>query len=137
MVEFRSGIPTDAAFSSLDFFEGWPTRPDNERFMVALRGSYAVEVAISGDAVVGFVNAISDGVAAGFIPWLEVVPAHRNQRIGQELMARMRKRLSHLYSIDLVCDSALVPYYQKIGMSEIAGMGLRAPGNLGERSENL
>jgi hypothetical protein len=32
--------------------------------------------------------------------------------------------------VDLVCDPGLVLYFQKLGWAEIAGMGLRSPGNL-------
>jgi len=131
MIEYRSGLPDDVSFPTGSFFEGWPVRPDGELFAAALRGSYAVELAVDDGTVVGFVNAISDGVAAAFIPWLEVLPTHRGRGVGRELMRRIRERLSHVYSIDLVCDPALVPYYRGLGMAEIAGMGLRSPGNLG------
>jgi ribosomal protein S18 acetylase RimI-like enzyme len=104
-----------------------------EVFREALRGSYATEFALSGERVVGFVNAISDGVAAGFIPWLEVVPELRGRGIGTELVRRILHSLRHLYSVDLLCDPALVGYYRRFGLDEIPGMGLRAPGNLAGR----
>jgi GNAT superfamily N-acetyltransferase len=129
VIEYHSDLP-DAQFAAADFFEGWPARPDDDRFAAALRGSYAVEVAVDEGRVIGFVNAISDGVATAFIPWLEVRPAYRGQGVGRELMLRMLQRLSHVYSIDLVCDPELVPYYRRLGLAEIAGMGLRSPGNL-------
>jgi predicted N-acetyltransferase YhbS len=59
-----------------------------------------------------------------------VVAAHRGRGVGAELMRRMAEQLSTLYSVDLVCDAALVPYYRRLGMAEVAGMGLRFPGRL-------
>ncbi len=130
MIEYHSGLPDGVPFPAAGFFESWPVRPDDDRFAAALRGSYAVEVAVDEGRVIGFVNAISDGVAAAFIPWLEVRRADRGQGVGRELMRRIRQRLSHVYSIDLVCDPELVPYYRGLGLAEIAGMGLRSPDNL-------
>ncbi len=75
--------------------------------------------------VVGFVSAISDGVLAAFIPNLEVDPAYQNLGIGTELMRRMLTQLSHLYSIDLLCDEEMQPYYERLGMRRATGMVVR------------
>ncbi|MGH3427694.1 MAG: GNAT family N-acetyltransferase, partial [Terriglobales bacterium] len=45
-----------------------------------------MEIAVEADRVVGFVNAISDGIATAFIPWLEVVPHRQGRGIGAALM---------------------------------------------------
>jgi len=95
--------------SAADFFDGWPTAPGQEQFVAALRGSYAVEMAVADGRVVGFVNAISDGVATAFIPWLEVTRPYRGRGIGSELVRRMLARPSTMYSVDLACDPDLVP----------------------------
>lgn len=58
------------------FFEGWPNPPSPETHLRILKGSYAVSIAINDDQVVGFVNAISDGVSSAFIPLLEVLPTY-------------------------------------------------------------
>jgi len=47
-----------------------------------------VELALDGNAVTGFVTAISDGVISAFIPLLEVLPEDQHQRIGTELVCR-------------------------------------------------
>jgi GNAT superfamily N-acetyltransferase len=129
-VDYRSGYGYDPTPCVADFFEDWPSPPSQETFRDALRGSYAVEFAIAGDRVVGFVNALSDGVAAAFIPWLEVVPDYRGHGVGATLMRRMLARLRHLYSVDLLCDPPLVNYYRRFGLDPIQGMGLRTPRNL-------
>ena len=72
-------------------------------------------------------TAISDGVLTAFIPWLEVLPAYQGRGIGDELLRRVTTALSHMYSIDLVCDADLVDYYRRHGMIALSGMGLRHP----------
>jgi ribosomal protein S18 acetylase RimI-like enzyme len=47
--------------------------------------------------VVGFINAISDGLATAFLPWLEVLPDYQGRGIGRELTKRMLAELADLY----------------------------------------
>lgn len=107
------------------FFVGWPTPPSPAQHLAVLRGSYRVVIARSQDEVAGFVNMISDGVLTAFVPWLEVRPSFQGQGIGTELMRRIVAEAAHLYSVDLTCDDSLRPYYERLGMSALTGMGLR------------
>ena len=109
------------------FFAGWPNPPSAVVHMQILKGSYLVWLAIESesDNVVGFVNAISDGVLSAYIPLIEVLPEYHNQGIGKELMKRMLDSLKHLYMIDLLCDAKLQAYYRKLGMIEATGMFVR------------
>ncbi|MFJ5990424.1 GNAT family N-acetyltransferase [Lentzea sp. NPDC092896] len=107
------------------FFVGWPTPPSPAQHLAVLHGSYRVVIARSQDEVAGFVNMISDGVLTAFIPWLEVRPSFQGQGIGTELMRRIVAEAAHLYSVDLTCDEALRPYYERLGMAALTGMGLR------------
>ena len=104
------------------FFVGWPRRPSKAQHLAVLRGSFRVVLAIDDTAgrVVGFVNMISDGVLTAFIPWLEVLPAYQGQGIGTELMRRVLD-CEQMYSIDLVCDEPLLPYYARLGMTADPG----------------
>ena len=77
--------------------------------------------------VVGFVNLISDGVLTAFIPWLEVLPGYQGQSIGAELMRRILAGTDRFYSVDLVCDAELVPYYKRFGMLGTSSAVLRHP----------
>ena len=79
---------------------------------------------------VGFVNMISDGVLTAFIPWLEVLPAYQGEGIGTELMRRVLD-CEQMYSIDLVCDAPMLPYYARLGMTAIPGAGIRRASALG------
>jgi ribosomal protein S18 acetylase RimI-like enzyme len=107
------------------FFVGWPKPPSPAQHLAVLRGSYRVVIARSDGAVAGFVNMISDGVLTAFIPWLEVLPSFQGQGIGTELMRRIVAEAEHMYSVDLVCDEALKPYYERLGMVALTGMILR------------
>jgi GNAT superfamily N-acetyltransferase len=108
------------------FFVGWPRRPSKAQHLAVLRGSFRVVIAIdeATGKIVGFVNMISDGVLTAFIPWLEVLPKFQSQGIGTELMRRVLD-CQQMYSIDLVCDEPLLPYYARLGMTPIPGAGLR------------
>lgn len=99
------------------FFEGWPARPTPELHLAHLRGAEVAIVSIdtSTKQVVGFVTAIGDGVMTAFVPLLEVLPGYRGRGIGAELMRRVLSRLGSRYSIDLVCDEALVGFYDLLG----------------------
>ncbi len=109
------------------FFVGWPEQPTPETHHAALLGSYRVVLAWQDDEVIGFVNAISDGVAAAFIPWLEVRPEHQRQGVGRELVKRLLDELAPLYSVDLTCDPNLGPFYRALGFRDLLGMALRRP----------
>lgn len=108
------------------FCVGWSRPLSGSELLHTLRSSYAVVVATDEDRhVLGFINAISDGVLSAFIPLLEVRPEHQAQGIGRELVQRMLARLDGLYSIDLVCDDHLVGYYETLGLERLTGMGKR------------
>jgi len=107
------------------FFAGWPAPPSPAQHLAVLRGSYRVVVARSGDTVAGFVNMISDGVLTAFVPWLEVRPEFQGGGIGSELVRRILAEGAHLYSVDLTCDDELRPYYERLGMVALTGMGVR------------
>jgi GNAT superfamily N-acetyltransferase len=111
------------------FFGGWPRRPSASQHLAVLRGSYRAVVAIDDaeDRVAGFVTMISDGVLTAFIPWLEVLPGYQGQGIGSELMRRILEGTERFYSVDLVCDAALVPYYERFGLRGASSAVLRHP----------
>ena len=109
------------------FFVGWPNPPSPETHLAILRRSDAVVLAIDEEAgqVVGFVNALSDGVLSAFIPLLEVLPEYQGRSVGSELVQRLMAQLSDLYAVDLLCDAEVQPFYARLGMSAGQGMMLR------------
>lgn len=110
-----------------DFWVGWLRHPSPEAHLRILRGSYAIWLALDDetDSVVGFINAISDGVHAAYIPLLEVLEPYQGRGIGSELVRRMLETLRPMYQIDLVCDDHLQPFYQRFGMKPAGGMIVR------------
>lgn len=98
------------------FFVGWPNPPTAKTLLRILEGSGFVVLAIESGRVVGFINALSDGVLSAFIPLLEVLPEFQRRGIGSELVRRMMQQLEGRYAIDIVCDEDVAPFYQKLGL---------------------
>jgi ribosomal protein S18 acetylase RimI-like enzyme len=121
----------DVEASELDgFFVGWPRRPSSETHLELLRGSEHVVLArdVESGRIVGFVTAVGDGVLSAFVPLLEVLPEYRGRGIGTELVRRVLALIGDRYMVDLCCDDDLVAFYERFGMSRIAGMSLRDQG---------
>jgi trehalose-6-phosphate synthase len=62
MISYAAGVEGVVPRQLEDFFEGWTSPPSPEQHLEALRGAFRVVLALDGDRVVGFVNAISDGL---------------------------------------------------------------------------
>lgn len=106
------------------FWVGWPSPPDLSMHLAMLHGSEAVVLALDPDVapgrpgrVVGFVNAVGDGVLAAYLPCLEVLPAWQGRGVGSELVRRIVAELAPRYMIDLVCDEDVVPFYERLGFA--------------------
>ncbi|MCL2285249.1 MAG: GNAT family N-acetyltransferase [Firmicutes bacterium] len=109
------------------FFAGWPNPPSAAAHLRILHGAYVAWVAVdtTTSKVVGFINAVSDGVLSAYIPLLEVLPEYQKQGIGKELVSRMLESLKGLYMVDLLCDEDMQGYYAKLGMYKTTGMCAR------------
>jgi ribosomal protein S18 acetylase RimI-like enzyme len=101
------------------FFVGWPNPPSPETHFSILKNSSHVVVAVDEEAsrVVGFINAVSDGIMSAYIPLLEVLPEYQGRGIGTELVRRMLSGCSNLYMVDTTCDPSLQPFYVHGGHS--------------------
>lgn len=107
------------------FFVGWPEPPSAETLIQVMDNSYRRIWAVEDGRVVGYVNAISDGVLNAFIPWLEVHPDQQGRGIGGELVRRMVASLEGMYAIDLMCEADLVPWYEDLGFQGASGAVMR------------
>lgn len=127
MIDYRTDLDDIDADDLTGFFVGWPSHPDPQTHLKILDNSYAVALAIDTDErrVVGFGNAISDGVLSAYIPLLEVLPDWQGKGIGTRLIEVLCSELDHLYMVDLICDAELKPFYEPFGFTPLTGMAKR------------
>lgn len=127
MIRYTDSLDGITAEMLHGFFVGWPDPPSPEKHLEILAGSDEVVLAIDDETgrVVGFVNALTDGVLSAFIPLLEVLPGYQGQGIGRELVRRMMGKLSGFYAVDVVCDADVMPFYERFGMRPGNAMMLR------------
>lgn len=127
MIRYTDSVDNITADELEGFFVGWPNRPSTNTHLQLLRQSYKIVLAIDDEssAVVGFINAISDGVLSAYIPLLEVLPAWQGHGIGAELTRRLLAELDWLYMVDLICDTDLVGFYERFKMQKGTGMIIR------------
>ncbi len=103
------------------FFEGWMSAPTPEEHLRVLQAANHVVVARHGHRVVGFVNALSDGLLSAYIPLLEVLPDYRGRGIGSELVRRVREEIGPVYMIDVMCDAGVGCFYERLGFLRVNG----------------
>jgi len=127
MIEYRTQVGDFSAADLEGFFVDWPAPPGPEMHRRILENSYAVVLAMDDDedTVVGFANAISDGILSAYIPLLEVRPRSQNRGIGSRLVEYLCDELDHLYMVDAVCDPELLAFYESLGFQRLAGMARR------------
>lgn len=110
----------------MGFFEGWLNPPSPEVHLELLKRSDCIVLAKSGNGrIIGYVTALTDGVLAAYVSFLEVIPEFRGRGIGTELMKRLLQRLEKLYAIDLMCDPEAAPFYENLGFHSGNGMMIR------------
>jgi ribosomal protein S18 acetylase RimI-like enzyme len=124
-IRYRDSADSILSENLVGFFVGWNNPPTSETHLELLQKSSHCVVALDGEAVIGFITAISDGVLAAYIPFLEVLPAYQQKGIGKELVTRMIALLNNYYMIDLLCDPELQVFYEQFGMEKATGMMLR------------
>ena len=127
MIDYRSDITDLSPEQIQGFFVGWKNPFPPETHLRMLTGSDLVQVAIDTESgrVVGFIAALTDNVQGAFITLLEVLPDYQGRGVGKALMEKMLDRLSHIQTIELMCDADLVPFYTQFGMKPSGGMVLR------------
>jgi len=125
VINYLDSVDKISSRQLIGFFVGWPNPPLPQKHLKILKSSYKCFLALDGDKVVGFINAISDGILSAYIPLLEVLPEYQNRGIGMKLMELMLEELSSFYMIDLVCDEDMISFYQKCGLRKFSAMGIR------------
>ena len=52
----------------------------------------------------------------------EVLPTHRRQGVGSQLVRELLDQLDGIYMVDLICDADVQPFYQALGLQPSSGM---------------
>ncbi len=127
MITYTQSLDEISAAQLTGFFVGWPNPPSPGKLLEILSGSAYIVLAIDtrSGQVIGFINAVSDRILAAYIPLLEVLPTYQDRGISTRLMTLMKKTLSDLYIVDLVCDKDLQPFYSQFGMKPMTAMMIR------------
>ena len=107
------------------FHQDWARRVSREELIQLWRGSEWVILAMANEKVIGYLAVIGDGTLFAFVSSTEVLPEFRGLGIGSEMFRRAQVRFRDRYAFDLICDRNLVPFYERMGMMEIPGMGRR------------
>ena len=112
------------------FLAHWDFVPPQDTLLQVLHGSSHILIALDSETrnVLGYITALSDGVACSYISFLEVRATQRNKGIGTQLVRRMVAKLQSLYGIYLGCAPALVPFYEKYGFQKGTAMSKRRRG---------
>jgi len=127
MIEYRTTCEDLHPDEIQGFFVGWKKPLTSEQLLTILKNSYFIVLAYDTDKdkVVGFINALCDGVNFAFIPMLEVLPEFQNNGIGSNLVREMLELLKDITCIDLTCDIEMQEFYKRFGMLRSNGMVIR------------
>lgn len=127
MIRYTDAMESIEPSMLVGFFEASATPPSPVTQLDILKQSAHVVLAVdrAEDYVIGFINAISDGLLSAYIPLLEVLPAYRGRGVGKELVTRMLAKIDHLYMVDLCCDPEVQGFYERCGMTRSTGMMIR------------
>src|ERR1043166_8018433 len=126
MITFRDTAAGITPQQLTGFFIGWQSPPTPETHLRLRAASDRVVVALADEfsRVVGFATALTDGVLAAYISFVEVLPGYQRQGIGRELVRQLLQTLDGLYMVDTITDSELTPFYREHGMLPGTGMML-------------
>ena len=127
MISYRTTVDDITPDMLTGSFVDWPNPPSQTTHLRLLESSSHRVIAVDDEAghVVGFANAISDGILSAYIPLLEVLPEYQGRGIGREIMRRMLEQLGDYYMVDLLCDPDLEKFYRPLEMQPATGMMVR------------
>ena len=117
-MNYKFNEPVSAkALSDLREAVGW-NRMENE-YASPLMVSYYHIAVYENDALIGYIDCVSNGVTDAYIQDLMVHPDHQGKGIGTKLMNQMIEYLKekHIYMISVVYEESLKPFYAKFGFS--------------------
>ena len=88
----------------------------------ALSHSLVIYVALDGDAVVGLIRLIGDGLSSVFVQDLIVLPSYQRQGLGSALMKEALKDYKDAYQVQLVTEETEknVGFYRSMGFEVLS-----------------
>ena len=127
MIIYQTDLNNICESNLKGFFVGWAHPLSPKQHLKILENSEYIVLAVESDSerVIGFVNALSDGVNFAFIPMLEVLPKYQKKGIGSTMMHTLLNNLKDIVCIDLTCDENMQGFYQRFSMLKSHGMILR------------
>ena len=126
MVEYSDSLDGVSVDELGGFLAHWDFAPPEGTLFAMLSQSSAIIIArdVESSRVCGYIAALSDGVAFGFISALEVRPEYRRRGVGAALVNRMVERLN-VYGTYLSCAPSMIPFYESLGFSSGTAMSRR------------
>lgn len=108
------------------FLSHWDFTPPADTLAKMLQSSSLVILALDSRSsrICGYVTALTDHVACGYISAIEVRPEYRKQGIGSALLNRMTERLN-VCGIYLSCAPTMIPFYESAGFKQVTAMTKR------------
>lgn len=92
-----------------DEVQWWPERDKSSIAEMLQHGPYVS--AWSGEVLVGFCRAITDGVFRAYIEDMAVRPGFQRKGIGTMLLDKMMGELRDIHIVSLFCSQELTAYY--------------------------
>ena len=102
---------------------GWTNYTNQPQMLEqALSHSLVIYVALDGDAVVGLIRLIGDGLSSVFVQDLIVLPIYQRQGIGSALMKEALEDHKDAYHVQLVTEQTEknVRFYRSIGFETLS-----------------
>ena len=102
---------------------GWTNYTNQPQMLEqALSHSLVIYVALDGDAVVGLIRLIGDGLSSVFVQDLIVLPIYQRQGIGSALMKEALEDYKDAYQVQLVTEQTEknVRFYRSIGFETLS-----------------